>query len=82
MEQIRQLASRFTADDLERCLRDEIATGDNLCVEDGSSEAIISALAEAEFVREQVDDGVPIRDAVRELARRVRAVQRGFVTDD
>lgn len=38
----------------------------------------MNALAEAEFVRDQVDRGVPLPDAIRELAGRMRAVQRRF----
>jgi hypothetical protein len=77
MRQVRELASRFTADELERCLDAEITSGDNLCAHDGSLEEIVSTLAEAEFVRDEVEHGVPLQDAIRALARRIRAVQQG-----
>jgi len=71
---IRELARRFSAEQLEACMTAEIETGTNLCVQDGTVQEVVSVLAEAEFVREQVDRGVPRADAIRDLARRMRAV--------
>jgi hypothetical protein len=79
IETIRELARRFTADQLEQCLNEEIAVGENACDQEGPADEVVGTLAEAEFVRQQVEDGVPVKDAVRELARRIRAVQHGFI---
>jgi hypothetical protein len=75
--EIRELAKRFSADQLEHCLNNELEVSANECMQGGSPEEIVATLAEAEFVREQVERGVPLGDAIRELARRIRAVQRG-----
>jgi hypothetical protein len=75
---IRRLARQFDADELARCLEDELRLGGNECVRDGSRDEIVGELAKAEFVRHQVERGVALPDAIRELARRIRAVQQGF----
>jgi hypothetical protein len=74
---IRRLARQFDADQLERCLQEELQLGDNECIREGSRDEIVGELAKAEFVRHQVERGVALPDAIRELARRIRAVQRG-----
>ena len=74
--EIRELADRFSVEQLERCLTEELDTGDNRCELTGPTGDVVSTLAEAELVREQVDRGVPLIDSIRELARRMRAVQQ------
>jgi hypothetical protein len=81
MREVRELARRFSAEQLERCLTEEIDTGDNRCDVKGPIGDVANVLAEAEFVRDQVDRGVPLPDAIRELASRMRAVQQRFGAD-
>jgi len=76
--EVRELAGRFSAEQLERCLTEELDTGGNLCDVNGPTGDVVNTLAEAEFVRDQVDRGVPLPDAIRELAGRMRSVQRHF----
>lgn len=71
--EIRELASRFTTQDLELCINQQIMEGQNVCKTSGHSEQIINELAKANFVRELVDKGISMREAVRELAKRIRA---------
>ena len=42
------------------------------------AEKIINELSKAEVVRELIDQGMELADALRELARRMRLVQSGF----
>ena len=72
---IRELARRFSAEQLEACLSAEIEAGTNPCLQGDTVQEVVNVLAEAEFVRAQVERGVPVADAIRELARRMRAVQ-------
>ncbi len=53
-------------------------TGENICLMDGNSEKIINELSKAEVIREMIDKGMSLADALRELARRMRLVQAGF----
>jgi len=79
--EIRDLAGRFSAEDLERCLAEELDTGDNRCDVMGPIGEVVNTLAEAEFVRDQVDRGLPLPESIRELAGRMRAVQQGLRPD-
>ncbi len=75
IKEIRDLARRFTPDQIEKCIAQQIDIGKNVCRENGSTEAVVNELAKAEFVRSLVDEGVSLNDAVRELARRIRVIQ-------
>ncbi|MCX8027465.1 MAG: hypothetical protein N3A62_06395 [Thermodesulfovibrionales bacterium] len=71
--EIKELASRFTLKDLEWCITQQIEAGENICKKTGDHMEIINELAKANFVRELVEKGTPLNEAIRELARRIRA---------
>ncbi|HIJ59990.1 MAG TPA: hypothetical protein HPP56_05180 [Nitrospirae bacterium] len=71
--EVKELAGRFTVQDLELCINQQLQEGQNVCKKNGPTEEIINELAKANFVRELVDKGMSIQEAVRELARRIRA---------
>lgn len=50
MARVRELATRHAAEELEHCLAQAIAHGDNACISDGAIEERINALARAGFV--------------------------------
>lgn len=75
--EIRELARRFTPEELEGCIQQELADGENPCDQEGSIEETMNVLAKAEYVRHLVDQGTPLAAAIRELGRRIRAVQEG-----
>jgi uncharacterized protein YoaH (UPF0181 family) len=75
---IREIAKRFTPEKIESCISQQIGTGQNICLTDANSEKIINELSKAEVVRELIDQGMSMGDALRELARRMRLVQSGF----
>jgi hypothetical protein len=72
VKEIRQLVRRFSPEQIDQCLGQQLETGVNVCLKDASSEKIISELAKAGFVRELVEKGVSLPDALRELAHRMR----------
>ena len=76
--EIRELARKFTPDEIETCISQELQEGKNLCTESGPADRVVDALAKAEWVRRLVDQGVPLPEAVRELAKRIRLLQKGF----
>ncbi len=75
IKEIRDLARKFTPEQMEKCIAQQIEAGKNVCREDGSTEAVVNELAKAEFVRTLVDEGESLDGAVRELARRIRLIQ-------
>ena len=76
--EIRELAKMFTPEEMETCIAHQLKKGENVCNVQGPTEHVINELAKAGFVRSLTDEGVPLMDAVRELARRIRLVQKGF----
>lgn len=76
--EIRELAKMFTPEELETCIALQLKAGKSACKVPGPTEHVVSELAKAGFVRSLTDEGVPLMDAVRELARRIRLVQKGF----
>ena len=78
IKHIRKIAEKFTPDQIEGCISDQIEKGKNVCLTDEQSEKIINELSKAGVVRELMDQGMELADALRELARRMRLVQSGF----
>ncbi len=74
--EIRELARRFSPAELETCIQQQLSGGSNPCEEEGSPEDTISVLAKAEYVRHLVENGMPLGAAIRELGRRIRALQQ------
>jgi hypothetical protein len=78
IKEIRELAQRFTPEEIESCIKQQLQEGENICEIKGPAEHVIGELAKAQFVKELMEKGMSIIDAVRELARRIRLVQKGF----
>lgn len=78
IKEIRELAKKFTPEEIETCIKQQLQEGTNICEVTGPTERVIGELAKAEFVKELMGKGMSLTDAVRELARRIRLVQKGF----
>jgi len=78
IKHIREIAKKYTPEQIEGCITEQIESGKNICLTDETSEKIINELSKAEVVRELVDQGMDLADALRELAKRMRLVQSGF----
>lgn len=78
IKEIRELAKRFTPEEIETCIQQQLQEGTNICEVSGPTERVIGELAKAEFVKELMGKGISLTDAVRELAKRIRLVQKGF----
>lgn len=78
IKQIRELAKKFTSGEIESCIQQQLKEGENICDIKGPIEYVIGELAKAEVVKKLMEEGMSISDAVRELARRIRLVQKGF----
>ncbi len=81
IKQIKNIAQKYTPDEIEGCITQQVESGKNVCLTDDNSEKIINELSKAEVIRNLVDEGLSLADALRELARRMRAVQTGFKQD-
>ncbi len=78
IKEIRELASRFSPEEIESCIHQQLQEGENICDVKGPTEYVIGELAKAGVVKKLMEKGMSITDAVRELARRIRLVQKGF----
>jgi len=78
VKQIKDLAKRFSPEQIEGCITQQIETGKNICLKDDNSQKIINELSKAEVIRDLMDTGMSLPDALRELARRMRLIQSGF----
>ncbi len=75
LAEIRELARRFNSEQIEACIQSTLESGHNPCFEDGDTEEVMNVLAKAEFVKSQMEQGMPLPEAIRELGRRIRAAQ-------
>lgn len=81
VKEIKELARRFSPDQIEGCITQQMETGENICLRTESAENIINELSKAELVSEMVKEGMSLADALRELARRMRLLQNGLEGD-
>ncbi len=77
IKEIKELASKFTPEQLENCILQTIQDGKNECDITGDVEEVVNILAKAQTVRELMEQGMSQMEAIRELARRIRQVQGG-----
>lgn len=78
IKEIRELAKKFTPEEIETCIKQQLEEGTNVCEVKGPTEYVIGELAKAEVIKELMGKGMSLADAVRELARRIRLVQKRF----
>jgi len=78
IKEVRELAKKFSPEEIEGCIGQQLETGENVCLRDESSERIISELAKAQFIRSMMDKGMTLPDSLRELARRMRSLRESF----
>jgi len=73
--EVRELAKRFDADAIEQCMDLALCGQHNACYQASSSEDVINVLAKVSFVSAQVQQGTTLAVAMRELGKRMRALQ-------
>jgi hypothetical protein len=81
-KEIRELARKYSPEQIESCISQQLETGRNVCLQDHNSLHIINELSKASFIRERMEKGMPLPDAIRELAdkmRRLHEVSKGKV---
>ena len=67
---------RFSPEELEACIHEQLNEGANVCEPSGRTEEIVSVLAKAEYVKALMGKGATLPEVMRELGRRIRAVQQ------
>lgn len=72
--ELKQLTEKYGLDQLESCIQQQLARGENACGVVDEANEVITVLSKAEVVRELMDQGMAFSDALRELGKRIRAV--------
>ena len=75
IKEIREIAEKYTPEQIERCITQQVETGKNICIENENTEKILNDLSKAVFVKELMAQGMSFADALRELAKRMRQLQ-------
>ncbi|MBF0456709.1 MAG: hypothetical protein HQK99_02305 [Nitrospirae bacterium] len=78
LKEVRELAQKFTPQEIDTCISQQLQDGVNECRMGTSTDHVINELSKAEFVRSKMEAGASLTDAMRELAKSVRRVQSGF----
>ncbi|MBF0554954.1 MAG: hypothetical protein HQK96_10435 [Nitrospirae bacterium] len=78
LKEVRELAQKFTPQEIETCITNQLQDGVNECQMGTSTDHVINELSKAEFVRSKMESGASLTDAMRELAKSVRRVQSSF----
>ncbi len=73
-KKIKKLVDQYSSKQLETCIFQQLSKGKNACEIVDDTDEVITALSKAEVVRELMDEGKTFSEALRELARRIRAV--------
>jgi hypothetical protein len=72
--ELKKLIEQFGVAQLESCIRQQVDKGGNACEVVDQDDEVIATLSKAGVVRELMDEGMTFTEALRELARRIRAV--------
>ncbi len=73
-KELKKLVEKFSPEKLESCILQQLSKGENECELVDAADEVITVLSKAEVVRELMDQGRTFSEALRELARRIRAV--------
>ena len=73
-QDLKKIVEKYSAEQLEVCIRQQLDKGENACEIVDEADDVIAELSKAEVVRELMEQGMKFSDALRELARRIRAV--------
>ena len=77
--ELKKITEQFTLEQIEQCIGQQLAKGENSCNVIDESDRVITALSKATVVRELLDQGMDFHQALRELGKRIRAV---YSSDD
>ena len=71
---VRQLVQRFTAEELDQCVTQQVNESNNTCLAGNDAGNLLDELTKANFIKHLVEHGMPDQEAFRELGRRMRVL--------
>lgn len=75
IREIRDVANRFDTNSIESCIQLAMENKENPCYPNDELEEAMNTLAKANFVRGQMEQGMSLSVAIRELGKRIRSIQ-------
>ena len=75
LAEVRELAKRFDANAIEHCMALALQQKENPCYAAVELEDVMNVLAKASFVQQQIQHGLSLAEAIRELGKRIRSIQ-------
>lgn len=75
ISEIRDLANRFSSEAIEKCIQLAMENKENPCYSAIELEDAMNVLAKANFVKSQMEQGMSLAEAIRDLGNRIRSVQ-------
>jgi hypothetical protein len=74
---IRHLATHFDARTIEQCMQQALANQPNPCYSGVENTEVMNVLAKSRFIIGQMQQGLTLAQALRELGRRMRLLTKG-----
>jgi hypothetical protein len=75
IREIRDVANRFDTNSIESCIQLAMENKENPCYSAFELEDAMNVLAKANFVKSQMEQGMSLAEAIRDLGKRIRSVQ-------
>ena len=72
--EIKKLVEKYSPEQINACIAQQLEKGENACDIVDETDKVIAELSKAEVIRELMDKGMRFSEALRELARRIRAI--------
>ncbi|MGD8570630.1 MAG: hypothetical protein PVJ39_21270 [Gammaproteobacteria bacterium] len=72
---VRELATNYDAGTLTRCMEHALNKRSNPCYAALDSNQVVNVLAKANFVKQMEAEGLSVPEAMRELGKRMRALE-------
>ncbi len=74
---VRELASRYSHDELEHCITQQLTDGVNPCLAENDPDTVVAILAQASYVSEWVKKGFSLPQGMRALGAQRRQFSGG-----
>lgn len=72
---MRKLVRNYNDIEIEQCMKSQISTGCNACLQASDGGETMNLLAKAGFMHSLINEGYSMSDALRELGKRMRVFQ-------
>lgn len=70
LKEIKELAKKFTAEELNLCIDQQLKKGKNICDVSGPTIEVLNILSKAEYVKNLMNQGISMTDAVANLQKK------------